>query len=199
MLRISTILESWGDLEIAREHIATEKARLWALIQEDLGYKLLEIEEHYQQDIETLTERVDKVKKSITEKEGEGKKPTKSEIKNLETANTALEKLLNQKADKILAAHEQAAKERKAIDEVELELMTMLQDPELRKRYFSVVGIEELEENEFNLNIPRYVDTFEPEEEIDLKEAIESFKNILKKEEKSNIALQDILKLISNA
>lgn len=27
---------------------------------------------------------------------------------------------------------------------------------------------EELEENEFNLNIPRYVDTFEPEEEIDI-------------------------------
>jgi type I restriction enzyme M protein len=28
--------------------------------------------------------------------------------------------------------------------------------------------IEEITENEFNLNIPRYVDTFEPEEEIDV-------------------------------
>jgi type I restriction enzyme M protein len=37
--------------------------------------------------------------------------------------------------------------------------------------------MEELEENEFNLHIPRYVDTFEPEEEIDLKEAINGFKN----------------------
>lgn len=27
---------------------------------------------------------------------------------------------------------------------------------------------EEIKENEFNLNIPRYVDTFEPEEEIDI-------------------------------
>jgi type I restriction-modification system DNA methylase subunit len=27
----------------------------------------------------------------------------------------------------------------------------------------------EIEENEFNLNIPRYVDTFEPEPEIDIK------------------------------
>ena len=27
---------------------------------------------------------------------------------------------------------------------------------------------EEIKENEFNLNIPRYVDTFEPEEEIDV-------------------------------
>ena len=28
---------------------------------------------------------------------------------------------------------------------------------------------KEIETNEFNLNIPRYVDTFEPEEEIDIK------------------------------
>ena len=27
---------------------------------------------------------------------------------------------------------------------------------------------KEIEENEFNLNIPRYVDTFEPEPEIDI-------------------------------
>ena len=27
---------------------------------------------------------------------------------------------------------------------------------------------EELEENEFNLNIPRYVDTFEEEDEVDI-------------------------------
>ena len=34
--------------------------------------------------------------------------------------------------------------------------------------YNAVVGIDEIKENDFNLNIPRYVDTFEEEEEIDL-------------------------------
>ena len=199
MLRVSTILESWGDVEIAREHIATEKARLWAIIQEDLGYKLSEIEEHYHQDIETLTDRVDKVKKTISEKEAEGKKPAKSEIKNLETANTALEKLLNQKADKILAAHEQAAKERKAIDEVEQELLNMLQEPELCKRYFAVVGMEELEENEFNLNIPRYVDTFEPEEEIDLNDALKEFSDFVKAENSVDKSIINLTNLFSSA
>ena len=48
----------------------------------------------------------------------------------------------------------------------------MFADPELRKRYFAIVDIDDVEENEFNLNIPRYVDTFEPEEQIDLKTAI---------------------------
>nr|WP_281444179.1 hypothetical protein [Wohlfahrtiimonas chitiniclastica] len=31
-----------------------------------------------------------------------------------------------------------------------------------------VASFDEIEENEFNLNIPRYVDTFEPEPEIPL-------------------------------
>lgn len=38
------------------------------------------------------------------------------------------------------------------------------------ERYAHVASREEIEENDFNLNIPRYVDTFEPEEEIDLDE-----------------------------
>lgn len=37
-------------------------------------------------------------------------------------------------------------------------------------KYAHVASMEEIAENGFNLNIPRYVDTFEPEEEIDLNE-----------------------------
>lgn len=35
-------------------------------------------------------------------------------------------------------------------------------------KYSYVASFDEIEENEFNLNIPRYVDTFEPEPEIPL-------------------------------
>ncbi|MCF8051659.1 MAG: type I restriction-modification system subunit M [Desulfobacterales bacterium] len=37
-------------------------------------------------------------------------------------------------------------------------------------KYAHPASFEEIEENEFNLNIPRYVDTFEPEPEIDIAE-----------------------------
>lgn len=37
-------------------------------------------------------------------------------------------------------------------------------------KYAHVATIDEIKENDFNLNIPRYVDTFEEEEPIDLKE-----------------------------
>lgn len=37
------------------------------------------------------------------------------------------------------------------------------------ERYSHLASFEEIEENDFNLNIPRYVDTFEEEAEIDIK------------------------------
>jgi type I restriction enzyme M protein len=194
ILRISTILESWGDLTIAGKWIDSQKIRLKGLIQEDLEFKLSEIEEYYHEDIEIQSAKLLRAKKAIEDKEAVNKKLTQTELKNLTTAQTAMDKLLAEKKMKILASLTQAEKERKAIDEVEKELMAMFKDPELRKRYFSVVEIEELKENEFNLNIPRYVDTFEPEEEINLKSAIDEFKSLLQTEKNVEISLMRLLK-----
>lgn len=36
------------------------------------------------------------------------------------------------------------------------------------EKYSHLASLEEIEENDYNLNIPRYVDTFEPEPEVDL-------------------------------
>lgn len=196
MLRISTILESWGDLEIAKVWITDQKTRLNGIIKEELDFKLAELDEYYQEDIEQQTLKLQNAQLIVNQKLTEGKTPTKSQLKNLETAQKALDKVLAEKQGKIDAAHEQAEKERKALDDVEIELITMLQDPELRKRYFAVVDMEELEENEFNLNIPRYVDTFEPEEEIDLAEAIAEFNVIVGKENELDNSIAELLKLL---
>ena len=49
------------------------------------------------------------------------------------------------------------------------------------KKYAHVAEFAEIKENNFNLNIPRYVDTFEEEEEIDIDE-IQKEINELEKE-----------------
>jgi type I restriction enzyme M protein len=182
VLRISTILESWGDIETAKTWIDSQKARLKGLIQDELDFKLLEIDEYYREDLERLRDKLTKAQDAIAKREKDKQKPTKSELGALQVAHNALNKLQTEHDGKINAAHTQADKERLAIDAVETELLEMFQDGELRKRYFSVVEMEELAENEFNLNIPRYVDTFEPEEEIDLDEAIAEFESLLKAE-----------------
>ena len=38
----------------------------------------------------------------------------------------------------------------------------------MEEKYSYVASFQEIKENEFNLNIPRYVDTFEEEAEVDI-------------------------------
>ena len=45
-------------------------------------------------------------------------------------------------------------------------------------KFCHVATMEEIEANDFNLNIPRYVDTSEKEEEIDLTAKAEDIENI---------------------
>lgn len=52
----------------------------------------------------------------------------------------------------------------------------------------------EIEENDYNLNIPRYVDTFEEEEQIDIKEVQDNIKKIDEELEELYKSLEDDLK-----
>jgi type I restriction enzyme M protein len=45
-------------------------------------------------------------------------------------------------------------------------------------KYSYVASLEEVIENDYNLNIPRYVDTFEEEEKIDLEQVSKNIKKI---------------------
>ena len=71
--------------------------------------------------------------------------------------------LLDEHLEKILAAYT----ERKNID-----------------KYAHLATKEEIEQNEYNLNIPRYVDTMEKEAEIDLQEVFDELRAISTEQEK---------------
>ena len=193
VLRISTMLESWGDIDKAKTWMADRKFQLNHQIDADLEYAISEIEKDAEEEIAIKKEKLNKAKSIIQDKKEKGKTPTKGELKTLDTTQKALDKLLAYKAAKITAAQDKAAKQRQAIADVETELLQMFADPELRKRYFAIVDIEDIEENEFNLNIPRYVDTFEPEEQIDLKTAIIDFQKAIRVENKVEKELNELL------
>jgi type I restriction enzyme M protein len=46
------------------------------------------------------------------------------------------------------------------------------------EKYAHLASVEEIEENDFNLNIPRYVDTFEEEEPIDIAEVADELESL---------------------
>lgn len=56
-------------------------------------------------------------------------------------------------------------------------------------KYSYVASIDEIKENDYNLNIPRYVDTFEEEEEIDILE-------VMRELEKDNKEIEELEKQI---
>ena len=46
------------------------------------------------------------------------------------------------------------------------------------EKFCHIATMKEIEENEYNLNIPRYVDTFEEEEELDIKAVMAEIKEL---------------------
>jgi type I restriction enzyme M protein len=66
-------------------------------------------------------------------------------------------------------------------------------------RHARIVGIDELEENEFNLNIPRYVDTFEDEPRVDVKDALKALQAANNAMASAEARLGDLLKAIGYA
>lgn len=46
------------------------------------------------------------------------------------------------------------------------------------EKYSHIATLEEIRNNDYNLNIPRYVDTFEAEEEIDLNAVAQEIRDL---------------------
>jgi type I restriction enzyme M protein len=61
-------------------------------------------------------------------------------------------------------------------------------------KYCHIADLEEIKENEFNLNVPRYVDISEPEEEIDIQSTINELKKLEKEREEIESKVQQDLK-----
>lgn len=61
-------------------------------------------------------------------------------------------------------------------------------------KYAYLASFDEIKENDFNLNIPRYVDTFEEEEEIDLEAVLRERKALKADLEKLEVEMEGYLK-----
>ncbi|WP_457552047.1 N-6 DNA methylase, partial [Desulfobacula sp.] len=61
-------------------------------------------------------------------------------------------------------------------------------------KYMRIVDMEEIKENDYNLNIARYIDTSEEEEPVDLPATLEAIKEIETKEKEIDDKLAGYLK-----
>ncbi len=78
-------------------------------------------------------------------------------------------------------------------DEHVAKILEVFQSRKAVDKYSSVVTIEELKETDFNLNIHRYVDTFEPEPVKPLSEIMAEMKQTEQEIPKNNIELAKMM------
>lgn len=62
------------------------------------------------------------------------------------------------------------------------------------EKYSHLASLEEVAENDFNLNIPRYVDTFEEEEEIDIQAVMQEIKALEAKRAELDVEIEGYFK-----
>ena len=86
-------------------------------------------------------------------------------------------------------------KDRNKIRESDIEkIVSAFKDYKVVDGYCHVAESEELRENQFNLNVPRYVDISESEEEIDIQATIDELTRLEKERQQIEIEVNENLK-----
>jgi type I restriction enzyme M protein len=131
---------------------------------------------------------------------------TKGDRTAAETVLTKLEKpceklaaKLAERDERIAEARRRAKEDRQDVDKVGDELVALYAYPDELLKHARVVCLDEIEENEFNLNIPRYVDTFEPEPRIEVNMALKALAAAENAEEEAERTLYRLLKRVGYA
>ena len=96
--------------------------------------------------------------------------------KSLDQTNKVVSRVLERDAQ-IAEAHRQAEDDRTDVLAAGEELMALYSDPDELVKHARVVDMDEVAENEFNLNVPRYVDTFDPEPRVDVADALSQLRD----------------------
>jgi type I restriction enzyme M protein len=123
-----------------------------------------------------------KLETEVAEKRAELKKLTAKTARDKAEASLAKLQAQRDKAaakiaerdEKIAESRRRAEDDRRDVEAVGKELGTLYGDADELLKHARAVTLDEIEENEFNLNIPRYVDTFEPEPRVAVKDALKA-------------------------
>jgi type I restriction enzyme M protein len=180
VMRMLVHYHAYGDATkvqaLVDEHGGRIRSQIDAREEEETG----RIEAEYQ----PLTEKLATLDSELAKtREGESKAKTKPEKTKLAGVMTKLDKQreklaakLAERDDRIAEARRRADDDRKDVAAVGEELVALYAVPDELVKHARVAGLDEVEDNEFNLNIPRYVDTFEPEMRVEVKDALNALR-----------------------
>jgi type I restriction enzyme M protein len=181
VMRILVHYHAYGDAHKVRDLVKLHSKRIHAQIAQHKQEEIERLEAEYQQnadnlarlDEEIMAAKADRVKlRKKTEQE-----KADSRIHKLEKRRTKPAVKIAERDEKIAEAHRRSEDDQQDVTNVGKELAALYADPDELVKHARVVNADEIEENEFNLNIPRYVDTFEPEPRIEVRDALRALKD----------------------
>ena len=176
VMRILVHVQAYGDATKVPDLVAQHSQR----IREQITARETDEVERLEAEYADHATKLAKLETQVAESKAELESITaKTARKKAEAALVKLESQLDkattkvsERDEKILEARRRAKDDRQDVVHVGTELGALYGDPDELHKHARVVGIEEVMENEFNLNIPRYVDTFEPEPRMEVTEAL---------------------------
>ena len=198
VMRILVHYHAYGDAAEAARQVEFHGDRLRAVVDREEAEGAARIAAEFQPTADRLAAvegemaEADKVRAAASGKADRGKAEKK--VGQLARAAEKLRKELAGRDERIAEVRKLAEEERQAIQSVGKELIALYADPAELAKHARDVDMAEIEENEFNLNIPRYVDTFEPEEPIDVNEALRELEQAEKERQAAEIELRKMLK-----
>lgn len=198
VMRILVHVQAYGDAARVPELVAQHSGR----IREQINARELDEVQRLQAEYADVADKLAKLEAELAEKQVEAEKITaKTERHKMDAALAKLQAQRDKAAakvaerdEKIIEARRRAEDDRRDVDAVGAELIALYDDPDELLKHARVVGLDEIEENEFNLNIPRYVDTFEPEPRVAVRDALKALEDAGSQLEAAESTLREMLK-----
>jgi type I restriction enzyme M protein len=103
---------------------------------------------------------------------------------------------LAKRNERMAKARRCAEDDRQDVAKVADELVELYADPDELLKHARVVALGEIEENEFNLSVPRYIDTFEPEPRVEVEDALKALGEAGEAASKATLELASLLRKI---
>ncbi|WP_395017915.1 N-6 DNA methylase [Dongia sp.] len=181
VMRILVHVQAYGDVAKVPALVAQHSQR----IREQINAREHDEVERLEAEYADAANRLAELKTELAERQAElDKIPEKTARDKAQAALTKLKSHSDKAAakvaerdEKMTEARRRAADDRNDVDAVGKELGALYGNADELIKHARVVSINEIEENEFNLNIPRYVDTFEPEPRLEVKGAIKALRD----------------------
>lgn len=180
VMRILVHVQAYGDATKVPDLVARHSGR----IREQINAREHNEVERLEAEYADFAARLAKLETEVAEKRVELEKLNAKTARG--KAQAALAKLegrrdkaaakIAERDEKIAEARRRAEDDRRDVESVGRELGTIYGDADELIKHARVVGLDEIAENDFNLNIPRYVDTFEPEPRVEVADALTALK-----------------------